>query len=177
MSVFSKLAGTIASAFQIGGAGGPQVKNNSGALDARNSADNAFVNVRVATPVGANDAATKAYVDTGGSSAAIMEIRFAVTTAATSTSVTSIPAGAQIVDAQLSVTTPFSGGTTISVGQTGSVSLLMGTGDNTPGTNNIYQVQQDTPWGGSPLPVLVTVGGSPGAGAAVCIVKYTEAFA
>lgn len=177
MSLFSKLAGTLAAFFQIGGPGGPGLNNNGGNLEARNSANSAFTIFRVATPIAANDAATKAYVDTGGASAAVMEIRFAVGTGATSSSVTSIPANAQIVEAELSVTTPFSGGTTISVGQTGSASLLMGTGDNVATLANMYQSMQDTAWGASPLPVLVTVAGAPSVGAAVCIVKYTEAFA
>jgi hypothetical protein len=177
MSLFSKIAGTISSFLQIGGPGGPGLNNNAGNLEARNSANTAFTIMRGATPVAANDLATKAYVDTGGASAAIMEIRFAVGTAATSSSVASIPANAQITEAELSVTTPFSGGTTISVGQTGSTSLLMATGDITATLANIYQDMQDTAWGASPLPVLVTVGGAPAAGAAVCIVKYTEPFA
>jgi hypothetical protein len=55
MGLWSKISGTIASVWQIGLAG-PQLKNNAGNIDARNAADSAFVNVRVATAVGANDA-------------------------------------------------------------------------------------------------------------------------
>ena len=176
MSIFSKLAGTMAAFFQLGGPTGPGFNNNGGNLEARNAANSAYVNFRVATPVGANDAATKAYVDTGGASAAIMEVRFVLGTGAAQSSVTSIPAGATIVEATLSVTTPYSGGTTISLGQTGSVSLLQATTDNVATAANQYEVKQDTPWGAGALQVLATISGAPSVGAAVVIVKYTEAF-
>jgi hypothetical protein len=45
------------------GKGGPRVKNNAGAIEHRNAADNALVVARVATPVGNDDAVTKAYHD------------------------------------------------------------------------------------------------------------------
>jgi hypothetical protein len=64
MTLFSKLKGTLESLFYVGGNGGVALKANSGALDARNSADSAFIQVRVATtPVGANDAVSKTYAD------------------------------------------------------------------------------------------------------------------
>jgi len=58
MSLFSKLRGTIETIFQIG-LGGPNVKNNVGAVEMRNAADAAFVITRGADPVGANDYVTK----------------------------------------------------------------------------------------------------------------------
>lgn len=268
MSMWKKLRGTIETIFQIG-LGGPQVKNNSGAIEGRNSADSAFAVVRGASPVADNDLATKQYVDTiaaptivtaqanGGSalpsntgtehfivvstsgvnasigqllwddgsgagtvtviaaaarmivttvaltggtvsfaadspyvwdtssstwvavgpsavSGAIREIRLAITNAASQSSAKTIPANAIIVEAELDITTPYSGGATISVGQTGSTSLAMGTGDNLATTAGIYSVEQDTSWGGSALAVLVTVAGSPAAGAGFAIVKYTQ---
>lgn len=63
MSLWSKIRGTIETIFQIG-LGGPQLKNNSGAIEARNAGDSAFAVVRGAAPVGDNDLVTKTYADT-----------------------------------------------------------------------------------------------------------------
>ncbi len=63
MGLFSKLAGTVSSFFQIGGPAGPGVNANGAALEAKNAANNAFAVMRGATPVGDNDFTTKAYVD------------------------------------------------------------------------------------------------------------------
>jgi hypothetical protein len=176
MSLWSKIRGTIETVFQIG-LGGPQVKANAGNLEARNAADAAFVIVRGATPVAANDLVTKAYADSGAviADGGVQEIRFALTNAAAQNSVTSIPNNAIVVDAELSVTTPYSGGATITVGNAGSPALLMGTGDNNPQANGLYQVHQDTAFAGGPATVLVTIAGAPAAGAGFCIVRYVQA--
>jgi len=63
MSLWSKVRGTIESVFQLGLAG-PQLKNNSGVIEARNVNDSAFVIVRGNSPVADNDLTTKQYVDT-----------------------------------------------------------------------------------------------------------------
>jgi hypothetical protein len=171
MSVFSKIRGTIETIFQIG-LGGPQLKNSSGVVEARNSSDAAYAIVRGATPVGNDDLATKSYVDAGSALGAIKQIRFVIGTSTVS-SATSIPANAVVSDCQVKITTPYSGGATISVGRTGSTSLLMATTDNLPQSSDTFQSEQDTAWGASPLAVLVTIGGSPGAGAGVVIVNYS----
>jgi hypothetical protein len=63
MGLFSKLAGTVTSFFQIGGTAGPGINANAAALETRNAANSAFAVHRGATPVGDNDFTTKAYVD------------------------------------------------------------------------------------------------------------------
>lgn len=63
MSLWSKIKGTIESTFQLG-LGGPVLKNASGAVEARNSADTGYAIVRGATPVGDDDLTTKMYVGT-----------------------------------------------------------------------------------------------------------------
>lgn len=88
------------------------------------------------------------------------------------TSTSSIPANARIYRAHVEITTPYSVGGTISIGRTGSTSLMQATGDNDAQTASIYNVSQDTAFGGSALPVLVTVGGAPAAGAGVVVVEY-----
>ena len=63
MSLWSKIIGTIESTFQLGLAG-PRLKASSGAVEARNAADNAYAVMRGASPVGNNDLVTKQYADT-----------------------------------------------------------------------------------------------------------------
>src|ERR1700682_2135529 len=63
MSLWSKIRGTQELLFQIG-LGGPNLKNNGGAIENRNAGDSAFAVARGATPVADNDLTTKAYVDT-----------------------------------------------------------------------------------------------------------------
>jgi hypothetical protein len=266
-SIFSKLRGTIETIFQFG-LGGPQLKNNAGAIDARNAGDSAFAIVRGAAPVGDNDLTNKQYVDTlfsrsvvtaqfdgnnalpantgiehfyvvsttgpnatigqllwddgsgvgtaivlpvkaqmiitaqafsggtvtfkadtpyvwdtvlvawqnaGGSSlsGSLREIRYAITNAATQDSANQIPANAFVVDTRVEVTTPYSGGATISVGQAGSLTLLQLTTDNLATVAGIYQTMQDIGWGAAALAVRTTVGGAPAAGAGFVIVQYT----
>ncbi len=61
MNPFGRFLGIVGSFFQVGGPSGPAWKNNSGNLDARNSADSAYVNVRGLDPVGAQDFVTLTY--------------------------------------------------------------------------------------------------------------------
>jgi len=60
--MLSKIRGTIETLFRIG-IGGPNLKDNGGEIEARNAADAAFVNVRGADPVIADDLVTKRYAD------------------------------------------------------------------------------------------------------------------
>lgn len=175
MSLFSNLRGIMSQLFQIGGPTGPQWKNNASVMESRNSADSGFSVTRGATPVGANDYVTKAYADAGaiGPDGGVQTIRFPVALATVS-SATQIPANAIVQSTELDVTTPYSGGATISIGQTGTVALLQATTDNSLQTANLYSSEQDVAWGASPLAVLVTVTGAPAAGAAQCIVRYVQ---
>lgn len=101
-------------------------------------------------------------------------IRFDLTTAVAQTSVTAIPAGAIVTNAFLDITTPYSPGSSIQVGQLGAVSLLMSNSDSDSAVANQYEAPQDTDWGPLSLPVLVTVSGSPVVGAGICVVTYTQ---
>lgn len=173
MSLFAKIRGTIETLFQLG-LGGPQLKNNGGAIEARNATDTGFAVARGATPVAANDLTTKAYVDAGdvGAGGAVQEIRFAIALVTVS-SITSIPNNSIVIDCELNITTPYSGGATISVGNAATPALLMGTGDNNPQANGLYQVHQDTTF--TPVdPVQVTIAGAPAAGAGFAIVRYIQ---
>ena len=98
-------------------------------------------------------------------------VEIPVGTAATASSGTVIPAGAVVTRVYVDVTTPYSSGATISVGQTGNVSLVAGPNDSSPQTANVYDIFQRTAWG-SALAGLVTVAGSPAAGAAIVGIEY-----
>jgi hypothetical protein len=265
--IWKKLLGTISNNFALG-LGGPQLKNNAGVIEHRNTGDTAFAIARGASPVGDNDLVTKAYADTlatrsivtaqisgasalpnnsavehfivvsttggngsigqlywddgsnsgtvtvipatsgsmilttvalsggtvtfkadtlymwdtvagawvaasgAGASGSLREIRFAITNAASQSSATQIPANAVVVDTAVEITTPYSAGATIAVGQTGTTNLLQATTDNLPQTAAIYDVEGDTAWGASALAVLVTVAGAPAAGAGFVLVTY-----
>lgn len=175
MGWYPKLRGTSEQLFSLlFGTNRVQLKNNAGVLEARDDADAAFVIGRGATPVAANDWVTKAYADAlVGSGAVKIEIRIPIGTAAATSSATSIPIGAIVTDAQFKVTTPYSVGATISLGQAGAVTEFMTTGDINPqgAANDLFDVVQDTV-AASTNPLLVTIGGAPGAGAGVAIITY-----
>lgn len=267
MSLWSKIIGTIEATFQLGLAG-PKLKANSGAVEARNAADNAYAVMRGASPVGNNDLVTKQYADTlatryviagqfdgndalpsntgterflvvtttgatasigdliwddgtstgtavklttaerlimtqsalsggtislsadsmywwdtgtsawllvsgSGVSGTIRLIRLAITNASSQSSASQIPANATVVETTLDIVTPYSAGATITVGQTGTATLLQAATDNLATVAGQYQTMQDVAWGATPLAVLVTVGGTPAAGAGFCLVKYS----
>jgi hypothetical protein len=104
-------------------------------------------------------------------------IDYAIGTGASQSSVTSIPSGAIVLRSMINITTPYSGGSAISVGQTGSTSLLQGTADNYPTVADGYDAPQRTAWGGSSLPVLTTITGAPSAGVGTVTVEYSLAQA
>jgi hypothetical protein len=269
--VFSKLLGSVASFFQIGGPTGPGISVSAGALQAQNAAQSAFVTVSAAFPTADAHLTTKAYVDeiarpfivtaqsnaasalianssiehyivvsaagsgaaaayvfgavlwddgsgvgnvtvlgptagqaifvttslTGGTESfsanteylwtgstwanvapsvagAVYSIQVALGTTGTTTSVTSLPANAVIQRCVLNVTTAYSAGATIEAGQTGSLALAMGTGDNTPQSVDTYMVDQVTAWGGSALPLVVTIAGGPTAGVGTMTIYYSS---
>lgn len=114
--------------------------------------------------------------DIGSVTGAVREIRYAITNAAgAQDSTAKIPANARVTYCGVEITTAFSGGKTISVGQAGNVALLQATTDNNPqvATDTIFSVNQDTAWGASDLVVRTTVTGAGAAGAGFVVVRYT----
>lgn len=110
-------------------------------------------------------------------SGAVFCIDLAIGTGAAQSSVTVIPANGVILRSTVTITTPYSGGATIAVGQTGTTGLLQATGDIVPQTADNYDAPQRTAWGATPLALLVTVGGTPGAGAGFVTVQYSSPLA
>ncbi len=94
-------------------------------------------------------------------------------TAASTSSATALPATATVVGCQVLVSTPYSAGATIEVGQTGALAAFQGTGDNTPTADGLYVADQQSATASPAAPVTVTIGGAPSAGACVVFVFYT----
>ena len=168
------LRGTMSDLFQLGKTG-PNLKKNGTAIEARNNADSAYTIVRGATPVGNDDLTTKLYVDGISAATAVKEIQFTIGTS-TASSTATIPANAQVIVAELKITTAYSGGTSpaITIGQIGNVTLYQTSAQNDIAVLGQYMTDQDTDVGGSALAVLATVTGSPTAGAATVTVRYVE---
>ena len=124
------------------------------------------------------DAQTSSWLkvgDVGGVTGAIRTIRFIVDNSASQDSDTSIPANARVFDCNFEVTTAYSGGATVAIGNSTTANLIMlATENNAQKAGRTYAKEQDTGWGGSDLPVRVTVTGSPAAGAGVVVVKYAS---
>lgn len=62
MGLLSRLSGVIGGLFRLG-SGGPQLKNNAGAIEARNAGDTDYAVFRAGTPLGAADAVPRSYAD------------------------------------------------------------------------------------------------------------------
>jgi hypothetical protein len=169
MSLYSKIRGTIEALFQLG-LGGPQLKNNAGNVEVRNPTDTAFVITRGADPIGPNDYVTKQSL--GSLTGTQYIIQYAIGVGATQDSLTTIPANAIIMDTKVEITTPYSVGATINVGQPGNLTLLQLTTDNLPQAVGLYQTMQDVAWGAAALVVRATIGGAPVAGAGFVTVQY-----
>ena len=100
------------------------------------------------------------------------EIRFVIGTAAAQLSANRPAAGAFGSVAQIEITTPYSPGTSIEIGQAGTPALLQGIGDNVPTASPpvTFSEEQDSPLVN--LPILVTIAGGPVAGAGVVVVRW-----
>ena len=113
--------------------------------------------------------------DIGSVVGAEREIRFVVGTT-TVASATSIPANARITHVALEITTAYAVSGTLSVGITGTVAKYMATTEVDPqnADGDTFVKEQDTDHGGAAAAALVTVGGTPASGAAVCTVRFTN---
>lgn len=116
-------------------------------------------------------AAAGSSVVVGASAVRMIRIPIAL---ATVSSTALIPAGAIVYSARLNIVTPYSAGTTISIGQAGSVSEFMAALDNNPNLAAVWVNEQDTV-AASTNPVLVTIGGAPAVGAGFAVVTYAIA--
>jgi hypothetical protein len=101
----------------------------------------------------------------------VSTIDFAIGTAATTTSATLLSTGAIVLRADVTITTPYSPGATIEVGQAGSLNLFQDTPDNVPTVADFYSAPQRTA-AVTATGVVATIGGAPAAGAGFVTVQY-----
>lgn len=170
--MLANLKKIISGVLQLGHSG-PKLKNNSGVIENRNAADDNFVIVRGATPVGTNDLSTKNYVDTAANpNKKIQTLEMDIDNTASQSSVDNLPIDAKIVRVYLSIISAFSGGSTMDIGRSGDSNLII---DNTEIDITLieeYFNQVQIEFGGSSLPILVTIGGSPVTGSAFLRIEY-----
>ncbi len=105
----------------------------------------------------------------GGPQASVIEtpFTFADFAAGSKSSATIIPANADVQFAYVKVTTPFTAGATIDLGQSGSTSLLLANTSVDLTVAAIYGGPSATPWGATARAVLMTLGGGGGISAGV----------
>lgn len=196
MAIKDDIRGIIGTILQIG-LGGPNIKNNSGTLEIKNAADSAYaplssslINLYNSTFRGTISGAFTAnrviaVQDISGTLALLTDITASAgsklteiqfpTALVTVDSVATIPINAQVVMALIDVTTPYSPGATIAIGNSTTPNLLMTTAQNLATEAETYRVWINTDWGATPsLPVKATIAGSPGAGVGIVRVWYVE---
>ncbi len=176
--IIEYLRGTITSLFSIGkGSTKVQIKNSSGVAEMRNFDDSAYVITRGLDPVAAQDYVTKTYGDTTYGGSSINTIQFSVALV-TASSTALIPAGAQVVHAEIEVGTAYDGTTpTISLGDGTTVDLIQATTMNDPEEIATYITAQNTDW---PLGTAITAtvaGAGISVGASIVTVWYVEPLA
>lgn len=109
---------------------------------------------------------TVATVAGGGSGGGLPPpVRFAFGTGG-GTSSTAPPSGSRILRAAVEVTTPFTPGTTLSLGKSGSISLIFGTGtvDSALGVAGLTPIDLDVLWSATAALLATVAGASVGAG-------------
>lgn len=114
----------------------------------------------------------QSWVPIGAGAGEVNAIQFAVGTAATTDSATSIPANAVVTYAAVEIDTPYDGGTTMEVGDSVAPDLLLATTDIDPTRVFVYDEVEPIAWGGTARKVRVTIAGAPAAGAGICTVLY-----
>ena len=98
-------------------------------------------------------------------------IRIPISTGASQSSSTSIPAGAVVLRAFLDIVTPYTAGATIALGTSVAPSAFMAAADSNPQIADLYDAPQDTTTG-AVSKLLVTVTGGPAAGGGFACVEF-----
>ena len=182
MGMIEFLSRTLSQTFQVGGASGPQVKNNAGKLEVVDSAGSTTQAI-VATPSADGHAATKAYVDgLVGNQGKVLEIAVpfdfndaVAEGSGTVTSTAELPIGAVVQSTDLKVSTAFDGGVTVKVGTTADDDAFMLAAHNDPLTPGTYSHDDRAAGLGSASVVQVTLdaSGTPAQGAGTVYVSYS----
>ncbi len=152
--------------------------DTTGILKVRSQADDGFAKVQAADPSVDDDLVTKRYYDanlpSGGASNGIKTISILVGTNATTDATEQLPANAIVHQIDVDVTTPYSTGTTMDIGKSGSASALLANATVDEEAQDFLYVPMLKGVGGTAYAPRVTLGGSPSAGAAMVLVHYSE---
>ena len=172
-NLYQKIVGIISDVVQLS-LGGPKLKDSSGTIQARNAADDAFVNMEGLDPTTDQHFATKKYVDDNAAPAGLRAVRFTIDTTATQASTFSVPANSRIWKGRVEITTAYDNSATITVGDSSTANLVQDTTDNDPATIGAYEVVDDLAWGGADSTVRVAIANTPTVGAGVVVLWYCE---
>jgi len=173
MAFLSKVRGTIFTLFRIGNSG-PQVKNNSGVIEMRDSADAAFAITRGLDPVGVNDYVTKNYHDTNNDAAQGLTYVKLPLALATKVSTSALPDNAIVRDVVVDVTAVYDASATFDAKRTGDATKeLFATSDVDLATVGQYHVPHILDWEATGAgTVTATLTNSPTVGAADVYIGY-----
>lgn len=182
MGMIEFLSRTLSQTFQIGGATGPQVKNNGGKLEVVDAAG-ATTQAIVAAPAQADHAANKAYVDgLVGNSGKVIEVAVpfdfndaVAAGSATLASIAQLPIGAVVQSTDLKVLTTFDGGVSVKVGTAAAPDVWMLANQNDPVTLGTYSNDDRSAPLGAAAAVQVTLDatGAPTQGSGIAFVSYS----
>jgi hypothetical protein len=119
-----------------------------------------------------NVAGVRGWTLYGAGSGSTILMQFAVTTAAVNESAGLVPAGSVVLYRSVEIVTPFTGGTTIELGNSAAPDLLLENADVTPDVALDYSAEDPVPWGGTARKARATVGGGPVAGAGIATLVF-----
>jgi hypothetical protein len=122
------------------------------------------------------DAGGNAWLNASGvaTSAAVRTIRFPIAfAAATYLSATALPDNAVVLRSRLEITAPYAVANSITIGRSGSTTLLQNNQQNNCKAVGCYDILDTITWGGTSDPVLVSIAGALSAGAGFVEVEYT----
>lgn len=163
---WKNLWGTTTGIFKLGIGGALLKKNTASILDLRNTTDSGFANLRVADALTDDDAVTFRQIKD-----AVQRIEFSLALV-TASSVSQIPAGSKVINAEVKNIAAYSPGTTIEVGFTGTPAAFMPTSENDPTElGSLWSSEQNTTVV-SAVNVLATVAGGPVVGSCTIAVDY-----
>ena len=168
-----KLEGLIGTVLQFGN-GGPKLKNNGGAFEARNAADAAFAITRGLDPAAANAYVTKGYFDANNAAANGLSYVKLPLALATVVSTGTLPNGYVVRDVVVDVQTAYDAGATFTAKRTGDAAKeLFSSSDVDLSTAGPYHIPHVLDWGSTGAgTVTVTLAGTPTVGSAVIHIGY-----
>ncbi len=151
------------------------ILGESSVLTATISGDDVVVSVDalgITTAKLDNGAVTEAKISNGSGVMIARRLAFGFADAPTVSVGAVVPSGSTVLNAFINVTSGWSAGATLQLGTSGSPGLLVDTAENDPSTVDIYETANDELLG-IDTQFIVTIGGAPGAGAGVALLRFT----